>query len=367
MKLEDPTVTTIRRDWVGDEAELPGMWTELKRLGRRARRRWVRTLLFGLVCAALVIGAAARKPRSYASRVAFRVTESELEGATTPRTNGRLRDYVATVVFSNSHLLQVIKEHGLYAALMARDPSLAVESMRDDIDVEVWRNYFALPRTADDPARSARLAITFHSNDAQKAFEVVQHLGRLVAESEQKSRVAQAETALRLADDQVETTEKLVSQRRRDIIQKQLERDRARTPAEGLQLLIEQRILEKALPRAEQLLAQVETRREQLYMRAQLEKHALGLKWEMIDPGRVEPKGISKRALLTWLGVIAFVLALPLCGIGVGAFDPRVYDLADVRRLGLPTVGAVRHFDGDNAGALVERLDGDPRARIGRS
>ncbi len=364
MKLEDPTVTTVRRDWVGDEAELPGMWGELKRLGRRARRRWLRTLVFGLACAALVIGAAARKPRSYASRVAFRVTESELEAATTPRTNGKLRDYVATVVFSTSHLTSLIKEHGIYTALMARDPSLAVESMRDDIDVEVWRNYFALPRTPDDPVRSARLAITFHSNDAQKAFEVVTHLGRLVTESEQKSRVLQAETALRLADDQVETTEKLVAQRRRDIIEKQLARDRARTPAEALQLLVEQRNLEKALPRAEKLLAEVEARREHLYMRAQLEKHALGLKWEMIDPGRIEPQGMSKRALLTWLGVIAFVFALPLCAVGVGAFDPRVYDLGDVRRLGLSTVGAVRHFDGDNAGALVERLDGDRRARI---
>ena len=364
MKLEDPTVTTVRRDWVGDETDGDGMWAELKRLGRRARRRWLRTLVYTLLCAALVVGAAARKPRSYASRVAFRVTESEMEAATTPRTNGRLRDYVATVVFSNSRLMAVIKEHDLYHALMQRDPSLAVESMRDDIDVEVWRNYFALPRTADDPARSARLAITFHSNDAQKAYDTVRELGKLVAESEQRSRVVQAEEALKLADDQVETTHKLVQQRRRDVIQKQLERDRARTPAQALQLLVEQRILEKALPRAEKLLAQVEARREQLYMRAQLEKHALGLKWEMIDPGRIEPKGMSKRVLLTWLGAIAFVLALPLCAIGVGAFDPRVYDLGDVQRLGLPTVGAVRHFDGDNAGALVDRLDGDGRGRI---
>lgn len=364
MKLEDPTLTTVRRDWVGDEADGPGMWVELKRLGRRARRRWLRTFVYCLLCVGLVVGAAARKPRSYASRVAFRVTEGELEAATTPHTNGRLRDYVATVVFSNSRLATVIKKHDLYPALMQRDPGLAVEGMRDDIDVEVWRNYFALPRTADDPARSARLAITFHSNDAQKAYDTVTHLGRLVAESEQRSRVVQAESALRLADDQVETTQKLVAQRRRDIIAKQVEREHARTPTEAVQLLIEQRTLEKALPRAEKLLAQVEARREQLYMRAQLEKHALGLKWELIDPGHIEPQGLSKRALLTWLGLIAFVLALPLCGIGVGAFDPRVYDLGDVRRLGLPTVGAVRHFDGDNAGALVERLDGDGRARI---
>ena len=203
--IDDPTnVTTVRRDWVGDEDDAPGVWQELKRLGRRARRRWFRTLVYTLVCSALVVGAAARKPRSYASRVAFRVTEGELESKSAPKTIGRLRDYVATVIFSSSHLVAVIKEHNLYPSLMARDPSLAVESMRDDVDVEVWRNEFAVKTSEDDPARSARVAITFHSNDAQKTFAVVTHLAKLIRESEQHSRVAQAEPALRLVDDQVE-------------------------------------------------------------------------------------------------------------------------------------------------------------------
>ncbi|MGZ3429721.1 MAG: hypothetical protein ACXVCV_23885, partial [Polyangia bacterium] len=64
-----------------------------------------------------------------------------------------------------------------------------------------------------------------------------------------------------------------------------------------------------------------------------------------------------------------------LCGIGVGSFDSRIYDLEDVRRLGMPTIGAVRHFDGDNAGALIARLASDDgrsapgrrRARIPKS
>ena len=366
--LEDPTsVTTVRRDWVGDEDDTPGAWQELKRLGRRARRRWFRTLVYTLMCSALVVGAAARKPRSYASRVAFRVTEGELESKSAPKTIGRLRDYVATVIFSSSHLLAVIKEHDLYPSLMARDPSIAVESMRDDIDVEVWRNEFAVKTANDDPARTARVAVTYHGNDAQKTFAVVTHLAKLIRESEQHSRVAQAESALRLADDQVEQSRQLIEERKRAIVETQLKRQHARTPEEGLRLVIEQRGLEKSLPRAEKILAQAETRREQTYMRLQLEKHALGMRWEMIDPGRVEPPGMSKKTLLTWLGIIAFLLALPLCGIGVGTFDPHVYDLEDVRRLGMPTVGAVRHFDGDNAGALVDRLRDEGRARITRS
>jgi hypothetical protein len=63
--------------------------------------------------------------------------------------------------------------------------------------------------------------------------------------------------------------------------------------------------------------------------------------------------------LVLLAGVAAFLLALPLCALGVAAFDPRVYDLDDVRRLGMATLGALRGFPGDNAGALVARLGHD--------
>lgn len=367
--IDDPTmsVTRVRRDWAGDEDEVPGVWRELKRLGRRARRRWLRTLAYALVCGALVVGAAARKPRSYASRIAFRVTESGIEAATQPRTNGKLRDYVATVVFSNSRLTKIIKDNGLYESLMATDPGRAIEGMREDLEVEVWRNYFALPQSIDDPTRSARLAITFHGKDAHKVFDVVTQLGRLIAESEQNQRLERSEAALRFADQEILSAQELVDQRRQELIAVQLRREQVRTPEAGLQLVLQERDLEKALPRATKLLEQAEARREQAYMRVQLEKRALGVKWELIDAGRVEAPGMSKRMFLAWLGTLAFLFALPLCAVGVGAFDPHVYDLDDVRRLGLPTVGAVRHFDGDNAGALVARLRDEGRARIHES
>jgi hypothetical protein len=63
-------------------------------------------------------------------------------------------------------------------------------------------------------------------------------------------------------------------------------------------------------------------------------------------------------------GALAFVVALLLSAVAVGAFDPLVYELEDVERLGLPALGALRGFDGDNAGALASRL---ARVRIDRS
>ncbi len=105
MTLEDPTaVTTVRHDWAGDEAALPGVWRELGRLVRRARRRWLRTLLYTLGCSALAVVAVARHPPAYASRVVLRATEGPAHA--TPRGDGSgLRDAAARLLSSSARLV----------------------------------------------------------------------------------------------------------------------------------------------------------------------------------------------------------------------------------------------------------------------
>jgi hypothetical protein len=233
--IDDPTaVTTVRRDWLADEQAERGWGRELARLFRRARRRWLRVVGYALVCVALATGAAARRPRSYSSRVVFRVAGSA---------DRSLRDYVAGVVFSRARL----------AALGAD---------RGDLDVEL---------------RGGRLAIRYRAAGAQRAYDVAAQLGALVVDSER-----------------------------------------------GHELLL-------------------------------------------LEPGDVEPPGMGRVELAIWVGVLALFAALPLCAVAVGAFDARVYDLDDIRRLGLSTVGTVRPFDGDNAGALAARLAAERRGRIAPS
>jgi hypothetical protein len=352
----------IDQDWADVEREYPSAWRELKRLGRRARIRGWLTLLLTVLVTAGVVGFAAKKPRWYESRIVFRVTEGEIDTQTAPRTNGRLREYVSEVVFNNKRLLGVIKAHGLYPALMARDETLALDMMREDTEVEVWRNYFALPRS--DEARSARLAVTFHARDKHQAFDVVTALGNIILEHERQSRIGQAEMGLRLADDAADAARELAARRKRELSTLELERQRARVPERALELVIEERGLEKALARAEIMVDKTDAMRERAYMRLQLEQHALGMRFDLIDAGRVAPEGMSRRLLLLVLGVVVFLLALPLSAIAVGAWDDRIYDTEDVRRLGLGVVGAVRRFDGDEAGSLAERLRAERHARL---
>lgn len=248
--IDDPTaVTTVRRDWAAHEAAAPGLGRELVRLGRRARRRWLRTLGWALAVTALWVGVAALRPRDYASRVVLRVT---------PAADAGVRDWVASVVLSRAQLARVVGADGA-----------AVERLRGALTLSL------LPGR-DDSGRSSRLAIAVHGDDAQRVHATVTQLGGLVV---------------------------------------------------------------AAQPR--------------------------GHEWAIVEPARVE-RAASRGVLLGWLALCVFVVALPLCAIAVGAFDPHVYDLDDVRRLGLPALGAIRPFAGDNAGALVARSRDGGRATITR-
>ena len=241
MTLEDPTaVTLVRHDWAGDEAALPSARSEIARLGRRARRRWLRTLLYALGCTALAVLAVALHPPAYVSRVVLRAAEGP--GRAAPRGEDALRDWVARVVSSSGRLAAV----------------------RDAFDVEVWP--------------PARVAVTLRGGDAQKIHDDLAELARLLTDFRPDPR------------------------------------QRARV-----------------------------------------------VRWELVDRGHVAPAWPGRALLLLLVGALAFLVALPLCAAGVGAFDPRVYDLDDVQRLGVSTLGAVRRFDGDNAGALAVRLS---RGRI---
>src|SRR5262245_37538154 len=186
--------------WEVQEGHAGTVWVELGRLRRRALARPWRPLIYALLATALLVGWRARKHKSFTSRVMFRVTEEDIDATTAPRPARALREYVSEVPFSTPRLIEVAKRHGLYETQMARDPIFAIESMREDIDVQVWRNYFVEDRAALDAGRSARLAISFSAKTPEQSLAVARDLGQLVIEVEQKARVQMAEAAARAAD-----------------------------------------------------------------------------------------------------------------------------------------------------------------------
>jgi hypothetical protein len=347
--------------WTDDEPGMRGAWAELGRMRRRALARPLRTLALALLVAAAAAGARARKTRVYRSRVVLRVTEGDLDAATAPRPNKQLRAYVLGVAFSSARLAGVIRQFELYPRERARDPSLAlaVEAMRDDLDVEVWRNYFVEARQLDDAGRSARVAVAFEHRDPQVALDVTRRLGALVVEQEEETRRAQADAAAAHAAAAVSDARDELTRRRATIA---AHKAGPLTPLARVELAD----LQKSLEPLEARLHELEQRKAAFDLRAQLERHQLGLRFELVDPGQAARLGWSKPRELATVGAIVFVAALPLAVLFVGAFDARVRDADDVRRLGLEPLGALERFAGDNMGALDARLrrrDG-ARARV---
>ena len=358
-------VTFARADWVGEEEEaaIGRPFAELGRLARRARQRWGRTLLLAVVATGVVVGLAARSERVYSSRIAFRVQEGALEADAAPKTPHQLREYVSQLAFLDAHLVAVMKEEGVYASLLDRDPTRAVQAMRDDIEIDAWRNDYGRRTSTERASTPARVSVVYRGRDREKVFAVAQHLGRLIREQEQSTRLHQSDAALRLIEEQLEVARRQVQQHRSELAEKGLRQRTARTPTEALRLIEEARTLERAISRGELIVQAGEVQRERAYLRRQLARRALGMSWELTDGGRIEPLGTDRWTLLGILAAVLFLVSLPLAAVVVGASDPHVYDPADVKRLGLTVVGAVRPFNGDNAGALETRLNPDDRRR----
>jgi hypothetical protein len=346
--------------WIDDEPDLRAALRELQRLLRRAAARPIVTLLLALLTAAGVAGNIARKQLVYDARVVFRVTESDFEAGTAPPPARALRAYVLDVAFSSARLLEVMRAHHLYGSTTARDPTLALESMREDIEVQVWRNYFIQDRAADEAGRSAHLAIGYTGTTPEQALAVVHDLGRLVIEQELAMRAQLAEEAVRRAEQELQDGRERVAALRGQMAANELAARRA-TPENAALLRLEIQHLQRQTALLDNKLRALEQARTSLGLRLGLEQRKLGLTFELVDPGRAPRLGWSRSRRLLAVFVLVFLLCLPLTAMAAAAFDPRVYDAEDLARLGLSTLGQVATFPGDGALALRERLRRDPR------
>ncbi len=347
--------------WVDDEPGWPELRSELARAARRARMRWLRTVLLTVALTAGLIAWRAHKPRMYKATVVFQVTEGRFDPQSAPPTGASLQDHIWNVTLSASRLLEVIQQFHLYPTRMRSDPSWAVESMRDDLDVKVVRNFFSQERSAGDPPRSARLAISYQAQDSQLAHDVVTELGRRVAEQQTEQRKRSARAGAEHA--QVATTrlrEQLDDVRTE---QARLNMAYATASAEDAPLMqLRLRDVTADITALEAQLAQAERASLDYDLRTAYEGQDMGLRFDMIDPGRPPALHISRNTELAVFGITMFVLLAPFVVLGVGVFDWHVDGAEDVMRLGLEPFGHVPSFPGDGLGALVDRL---PRNRGG--
>jgi hypothetical protein len=351
--------------WIDAEPGVRAAAGEVGRLFRRARARpfAVVGLAAGIALTVTAKSATAGLDDTFSSRVVFRITENDVEESTiSSRPPREFKRWVAGAAFSGPRLTQVIKRHHLYPALYALDPLLAVAAMRDDIDIVVWRNYFLwdyLPEGQGDDSerRSVRVSIAFHAKDSQLAYDVVRDLGQLIIDLQEQSRVVLAEEARQEAEAAAQEARAAYERADLRMVRRQVALTNApRGTPEAALLRVEIDGLAERVKFLADRAHKLDQLRGRIGLREGIERQQRGLVFELVDHGAAaEPPTLTRREVLGVVGVASFLGLLPVLCLVIGAFDPRVLDLDDVRRLGMAGLGQIGGYPGDDFGSMFMR------------
>lgn len=341
--------------WLAREPGFAQARLELRRLARRAVRRPLVVIVLAAVLAAGVAWQRARRPPLCEAQVVFRMIEARPQGSDNapPPPARELREYVWSVALAASRLLEIMDRHDLEPALRAQDPVTAVALFREDIGLEVWRNYFLVDE-GPDSERSARMALTYRGPTLATTEAIARDLADLIGAEEDRRRTQELETALAGTRMGVDLARADLERREAQIAAFEAKR-RGTTPEHAALLDVELVGLRKSLGPANQRLLAAQKDFTALELQLGYEGLGQGLRFERVDESVHVVTQTPHLGRLLWLGGALFFLLLPFVGLVVGALDPRVYDADDVRRLGVPILGHVPPFRGEDVGSLRAR------------
>jgi hypothetical protein len=347
-------ISRARERWISEEAQLGA----IARLAfTRARRRPALTLALALGATAALVGWRAWKAPAYEARLTFSMTEGEVvepgAGLRPPRS---IAEYLSTVVLSRERLGRLMEKHGISRARRAHDPVSAIEDFRrEDISIEVTRNYFVFDRRPGDPPRSAHLIVALTGSDPERTRALLHDIGQAIVDDQAEDRadlLAAERTTLegRLAWAQARS--RSLEQRIAVLSEEAGHADK------GDAIVLRARVASLALEHQDALeqVLELERHRGRVEFVAAAEGKKLGVRLELVDESLL----VRSRRLTPWemaaLAPLVFALALLLVAPVVGAFDDRVYAAEDLELRGLPLLGALSRFPGDDQGSYRARL-----------
>jgi hypothetical protein len=307
--------------WFDDEPRASAAVGQAGRLLLAGLERRLGLVIVGLLYAAALAGTVLWTKHSYAPEYVLRVVEADRDATGMPRPRRQLVEYVREAVFTSDPLLDTMSRHGLYASLARKNPRAALDSFREDIDVEVRENYFIEERPIGAAPRSVRLIVRYHNADPEVAESVTRELGELVVKREQATRKNEAMRAADLAKEQVDEARHALALRRSAVASMRAELDH-----DGSEAAPERRIafigLLGSLPAMELEQDEREQREASLALGAAMEQRGIGMVFEVVNDASLptDAGAAGKRVLLACM---AFVFGLPLLAIAMGACAPR--------------------------------------------
>lgn len=308
------------RSWIDDEPKASASVRQAAELFVAGVRRPVALAISVASLVALVAGAVSFSKHWYAPTYVLRVVEPEHDLGATPRPRRQLADYVRQGVFTSAPLLDVIQRHGLYPSLAHKNPRAALDSFREDIDVEVYQNYFVEERSVGSAPRSARLRVSYHNSNPEVAVSVTRDLGELIVEHEISVRQKQASRAAERAQEEVDAARQALAIRRSEVAVKRSELDRVSVVEPQRQ--VEFVGLLGSLPALELRQDASERREASLALGAALERRGIGMSFAVVDDASLD-SGAGARNVQIVLALASLAFGLPLVTMAVGAFAPK--------------------------------------------
>lgn len=305
-----------RQPWLIDELGLRGCALQAAALWRRSLARPWLTSLLGVGCALGIFALVAFGRRTYTPTFVLRVVEGHHTPGSTQPLKRQLAEYVRQAVFTSQPLIDIMRREGLYPSLLRKNERAALESFREDITVDVYQNYFVGNRAGNAP-RTARLSVGYRSKDPAQALAVTRALGGLIVERERLARRDQAQSAAWRAEHARDALVSAYQHRSADVMATQSALTEGNKPDPRRQ--VELVSLLGSLGSLERQVDAAEKRSNTLELGATLERHGIGLSFQVVDDGSLPGYAQRMRAAV-WAGLATLIFGLPLLALGVGAF-----------------------------------------------
>lgn len=332
------------------------MASAARRVFARALRRPVRVLGITLLLTGAVIGFRLLKAPRYDATLHFRLGEGELTDPNyAPRPPRDIRQHIAMVALSRNKLEQIMRKHGRSSAWLARDRVAAIEDFREEIEIDVSRNYFIYDRNRDDAGRSAQVTITLSGIDAEQTRDMLHEIGEAILQDQTAQRSGPLREAHELFGEEL-TRAREREKALQETIGRLWDEAAAAEPGTAMQIHAHIATLEAQSKAAIDQMIELDRRAAAVAFSAGAERERLGLNFELFDESLTT---FAPRLPLPQLALrsgIVFAFLLLLTASVVGAFDDRIYAPEDLVACGVPTFGALPRFPGDDAGSYRARV-----------
>jgi len=340
-----------------------GMIAELQRIRRRTLVRPLPVLIFATVITAGITRKVATKQTVLESEVVLALAEGALASDHTSIPVDQLRTYFTSVLLPDKKLIELIEKRDLYPLRKKQGPEFAIEQLRGAFEVGIWKNSFTIYDDEDDGARrSARIALTVADVDPDRGFDIAHDLASIAMDSlaVQRQKLSdqissQVVMLRKVTTDKLDKleTERSLKQAAIDDANK-----RNRPDLAGI-LSIDLVALDHERQGIEEQLMRIATSRDAIA--SQITAAGLDMSLSIVEEHRPE-RPTRSSFVLVMIAVVVGAGSLVGGALVFGAFDSRVHDTDDVVRLGLPVLGHVPGFAGDNVGSM--RTRSAVRARV---